>query len=105
MGSKGGSSSQSTMQQTQNQYGSRTPTLSDASAVLLAARGAICESLKTVLLKTLSYHDCAPIERLNCMQFGGRLHKRNPPVSAVIRDILDIQGRSGWHLACMHFHP
>jgi hypothetical protein len=53
-----------------------TPTLSDDSAVLLAARGAIGESLKRVLRMALSYHNCARIERLNCMQFEGRIAQK-----------------------------
>jgi hypothetical protein len=50
--------------------------LSDDSAVLLAARGAIGESSSGVLRMTLSYHNCAPIERLNCMQFEGRIAQK-----------------------------
>jgi hypothetical protein len=53
-----------------------TPTLSDGSAVLLAARGAIGESSRSVLRIALSYHNCVPIERLNCMQFEGRIAQK-----------------------------
>jgi hypothetical protein len=38
---------------------------------LLAARGAIGESLNPVLRRACSYHNCARKERLNCMQFEG----------------------------------
>jgi hypothetical protein len=52
-----------------------TPTLSDDSAVLLAGRGAIDESLDVLRLE-LSYHNCRRIEHLNCMQFEGRIAQK-----------------------------
>jgi hypothetical protein len=54
---------------------------------------------------SLSYHDCAVIERLNCMQFEGRIAQKKSGGSAVIRDALVFQGGFGWHSACMHFQP
>jgi hypothetical protein len=53
----------------------------------------------------LSYHNCPSIERLNCMQFAGRIAQKESAVSAIIGDTLDFQGKFGWHSACMHFQP
>jgi hypothetical protein len=82
-----------------------TPTLSDGSAVLLAARGAIGESLEVCFgwrsLITIVHRSSASIA---CSLSAG-LHKRNPPAVDVIRDIFDFQGKFGWHSACMHFQP
>jgi hypothetical protein len=54
---------------------------------------------------SLSYHDCAAIERLNCMQFEGRIAQKESGGFAVIRDALVFQGEFGWHPVCMHFQP
>jgi hypothetical protein len=52
-----------------------TPTLSDGTADLLAERGAIGESLRRAS-NAVCYHNWPPMERLNCMQFGGRIAQK-----------------------------
>jgi hypothetical protein len=67
-----------------------TPTLSDGTAELLAARGAIGESLNLCFgwrsIITIVHEMTASIA---CSLRGG-LHKRNPRASADIRDIVDL---------------
>src|ERR1700712_5736897 len=50
-----------------------TPTLSDDSAFLPAGGGAIVESPQGSTSNATSYHEWSTVERLNCMQFDGRI--------------------------------
>jgi hypothetical protein len=39
---------------------------------------------------SLSYHECAPIERLNCMQFEGRIAQKESGGFVDYSDALDF---------------